>query len=795
MRTSAHTRSARTPSHALRAALLVVAVVAASAMASLPSSAATSTTVVGATVVSSTSLDKDGCRSGVSGSTLLGSLTPGSGAVTSADCRIAFGSSNGTATLVASQADGTGSAMASLDTTLTRASDGQRMADVDMLTASNGWAVGQTGAIRRWDGTSWSTQASGTAASLTGVAVPTASKVFVATNTGNIRATFDGGSTWSTQYTGTNFLDVDAVSATVAWAVGNAGVIAATSNGTAWAPQTSGVTEPLAGVIGLSASTAVAVGDQGRIVRTTNGGTSWATVASGVAYSLNDIDGSATWLVASGDGGAIQSFDAGATWSAFGGLPGTVPYYATAVQNPSTVVLLGAYGEIQRSTNGGTSWSRVDSVYDNRFRAAALVGGTLLTSGDGAQLLSSTDLGTTFAASAEFTPTLYGVAADGRDEAWVVGSGGVIRHTSDGTTFTAQASPTTNMLADVVTSGPSRAWAVGEGGTIVATTDAGASWATQVSGVTSRLRAVEAADDQRAWAVGEYGVVLRTTNGGATWTSSSAGIQTLKSIAVGSAQVVWVSGSANSVQRSTDGGASWSAVALPGAFNNDSILVAGASSDGQRAVVASSGGLVYRTGDGGASWTPYTNLNSPGTGISALDADDDNAVTTAGATLTVRTTFDGGATVSTASGSTPTRAAEHIALTSAHAVWVSGETNTVAHLDGGADTVPDFTDDVGNTSGNDWGTPGASLFGACLRALGSATADAWTVDANANCTAADSDPWRAIPASRAAPSAVVAHTTLAGATATADLRFGLRAGTSQPAGAYASSIRFEVVAP
>ncbi|MCW2922744.1 MAG: hypothetical protein JWM98_148 [Thermoleophilia bacterium] len=796
MRPLAHTWSARTPSTALRAVLLVAAVVAASALASLPSSAATSSTVVGATVLSSTSLDKDGCRSGVGGSTLLGALTPGSGVVSSSDCRVVFGSSNDTARLVASQADGTGTAMDGYDLTQTRASDGLRMYDVDMAAANDGWAVGQQGNIRHWDGSAWSVAPSGTTTALTGIAVSATPTIWASTNGGAIRVSSNAGGTWANQYTsGLALNDVDSASSTAAWAVGDTGAIIATSDGATWAPQTSGVTDDLNRVEALSASTAIAVGSNGRILRTTNGGTTWSPVASGVTYPIYGLASIGTWLVAAGSGGAVQSSDGGATWAAFASPPPTYFFQAVALQLPNTIVLFGSTGEIQRSVNGGSSWSRIDSVYDNDYRAATQLGGTTLTSGDGAQLLSSTDSATTLAASPEFRPTFYGVYADGRRDAWSVGSGGVIRHTSDGTTFADQASTTTNGLNDVDGVGASRVWAVGEGGTIVATTNGGATWAPQVSGTTSRIRAVDALDDNRVWGAGSNGVVVRTDNGGGTWqTLTPVAGATLKDVSVGGPQLAWVSGSNGVLRRTTDGGATWAVVTPPAGLGADTLFVAGASADGQRAALGGAGGLVYRTADGGATWSAVASL-SGAISINSFDAMDDNSIAVSGSSSTARWTVDGGVTATSAPGGTPTRHTEDISFASTHAIWSSGDSYSVQHMDAGATPVPDFADDAGNTAGADWGTPGATFFGACLRALSSATADTWAVDGNANCTAVDSDPWRAIPASRADPAAVIAHTTTPGASATADLRFGMRAGTAQAAGAYSASVRFEVLAP
>lgn len=81
------------------------------AVAASTSPAATSSTVVGATVPSATNLDIAACRGGTTGITDFGSVLPGTGVVTTADCTVTFGSSNDTAALRLYQEDRGGIAM------------------------------------------------------------------------------------------------------------------------------------------------------------------------------------------------------------------------------------------------------------------------------------------------------------------------------------------------------------------------------------------------------------------------------------------------------------------------------------------------------------------------------------------------------------------------------------------------------------------------------------------------------------------------------------------------------------
>ncbi len=94
---------------------------------------------------------------------------------------------------------------------------------------------------------------------------------------------------------------------------------------------------------------------------------------------------------------------------------------------------------------------------------------------------------------------------------------------------------------------------------------------------------------------------------------------------------------------------------------------------------------------------------------------------------------------------------------------------------------------------SDWAS-GANTFGACLRGVGAGTTADWTVDADASCTAADTDPWNAIPSVSGAAGRIATAASGVG-TASINLRFGFRSGATQAPGIYEAPITFEVVAP
>lgn len=106
--------------------------------------------------------------------------------------------------------------------------------------------------------------------------------------------------------------------------------------------------------------------------------------------------------------------------------------------------------------------------------------------------------------------------------------------------------------------------------------------------------------------------------------------------------------------------------------------------------------------------------------------------------------------------------------------------------------------------GRDWSAATTDLFGACMQSTTGTTLDSgtWRVDTfgAASCRDGDSDPWEAIaryPGDTASGvRSTIAKTNASGQSAAeVNLRFGMRASPSTPAGQYVAPITFQVVAP
>lgn len=354
---------------------------------------------------------------------LFTSMTPG--AVTSSaptDCPASNVTSSGASGLALSAPAGRTTATLSIPGILTMspsAPDGCQEAVFSLSMTLNGIQSGL-----------WTSQTSGIAAQIGDLTFVDASRGWAVGGNG-VRATVDGGATWTGQNPGITAFAADFVDAGTGWAVGGGGAIARTTNGGAsWSPQTSATTQLLSDVFFLDANRGWAVGQGQVIVATTNGGATWAVQYDGSsANQINSVhftDAMNGWAV-EGGGVAYRTSNGGATWNVVV-LGSNMRAVVFADVNRGWIASLD--GTVRRTVDGGATWT-----------STAWGGGGFLW-------------------NMHFSDASNGVA---------VGDAGVIRLTSDGgATWTAAPSPTDQTLLAVYAVSQNRIWAGGNNGTIVA---------------------------------------------------------------------------------------------------------------------------------------------------------------------------------------------------------------------------------------------------------------------------------------------------------------------------------------
>jgi photosystem II stability/assembly factor-like uncharacterized protein len=137
-------------------------------------------------------------------------------------------------------------------------------------------------------------------------------------NGGAVLRTSDGGNTWIYQQTGMA-ITLNAVSFAdkhSGWAVGWHGTVIATSDGgRQWVREITGTTRYLNGVVFRDDLHGVIVGENGLVLTTSDGGTHWLRRSSGVTVDLNCVrySNGVYWVVGN-IGTVLESTDGGASW-------------------------------------------------------------------------------------------------------------------------------------------------------------------------------------------------------------------------------------------------------------------------------------------------------------------------------------------------------------------------------------------------------------------------------------------------------------------------------------------------
>ncbi|MFM2016990.1 MAG: hypothetical protein RL007_646 [Bacteroidota bacterium] len=258
--------------------------------------------------------------------------------------------------------------------------------------------------------------------------------------------------------------------------------------------------------------------------------------------------------------------------------------------SPTTGYLQNIY-TMQKSTNGGVTWTTIDSVSGTY----SCTGMYWLNANEGYAVFSQ-NLG-------------FGNYA------------GWFKKTSNGgaSWSTIQQVSATQELNAVHFTSSTTGYVVGGGGLIRKTTNGGTTWTTLTSGTTADLYALDFANSNTGYVTGDDGHILKTTNAGASWT-----IQ-MQSIFFEFLDVDFtdpLNGGATGTYggfRTWDGGVNWYPMTVPAATQFTCIQYTSADT----AYMAGPGGNVYRSIDFGATWIGLNRVN-PGYFVRDLDFIDNN---------------------------------------------------------------------------------------------------------------------------------------------------------------------------
>ena len=259
---------------------------------------------------------------------------------------------------------------------------------------SLGWAAGMDGTLLKTTdgGNQWQDQSAPAETDYYSVHFINANTGWLAgagyigvTWAGQVYRTTDNGGVWTQQYTapGRTLTDVFFADSLTGWMTGESGLLRKTTDGgSSWADQTNpftGTTQRLESVYFADRSIGwVAAGSSGKILGTTNGGMNWAEQASGTTewlYSVYFIDASTGW--AAGGSAMLKTTNGGKNW-----MNQTLPSGVFALRTVHFFNALNGFAAggtggssvVIRSTDGGVSWAVEETGFSQQFNAVFSAG-------------------------------------------------------------------------------------------------------------------------------------------------------------------------------------------------------------------------------------------------------------------------------------------------------------------------------------------------------------------------------------------------------------------------------------
>jgi len=254
-------------------------------------------------------------------------------------------------------------------------------------------------------GNTWSQLTSPVAADWYGVAFADRNKGWVVGDSGRIYYTTNAGDTWSQQTSGTaeTLYSARCVSGSYCWAVGTNGVLVSTTDGGSnWSTQTlvSGAT--LDDVWFVDTQTGWVVGwlsnDEPLVYKTTDGGSSWTDQSANIKAAGLTTEARGVHFLDQ-DRGYIVGYDK--LYRTTDGGDSFIQSYIGDWQRDIYAVdatylwAAGDWGSVDRSTNGGASWSNVAPAGQNSFqnRIWAMNGDEAWVVADDQKIRHTTDAG------------------------------------------------------------------------------------------------------------------------------------------------------------------------------------------------------------------------------------------------------------------------------------------------------------------------------------------------------------------------------------------------------------------
>ncbi len=487
---------------------------------------------------------------------------------------------------------------------------------VDSLT---GWAVGNWAKILKTTdgGSTWSSQYSGKS-----TYYPITSVYFIdaqtgwavgswADDVGPIIKTTDGGVTWNGQAQGftTSLTSVYFVDSQNGWTVGYDGIIYKTTNGgTTWIKVESGVTNDLTSLFFLDSQTGWVIGNEGTILKTTNGGESWTTQTSGTTTynfgSVKFVDDQTGYIAINGS--ILKTVDGGEHWITVYNI--SYNFQSLFFINAQTGWAVGEGffdGVICKTIDGGTTWTE-HRVPKELISVHFVNSHTGWAVGKNSIIIKTTDGGNTWTNLSFVTLERLCTAFFLDSKTALAGGtkGTILRTTNAGEEWELISSPNTYVINDIYFADSKLGWACQGSGIILKTSDGGHSWVWRGTSTSREFHAIFFINATIGWAVGGGSVsrvIYKTTDGGNTWSAQSPPPgECLMDVYFITADTGWTVGMNGTILKTTDGGTTWS---LKNTGVPAGVWLNGVLFEDTKVGYAVGDGTILKTTDGGDSWT------------------------------------------------------------------------------------------------------------------------------------------------------------------------------------------------
>ncbi len=344
---------------------------------------------------------------------------------------------------------------------------------------------------------------------------------FIGGTSGTIYATSDGGASWNKSFIDTNFAfqHIRFVSSQIGYALGAAGrIVRTTDGGATWNIINFGNTGFLFDAFGTG-NNAGLIGEAGAILYSTDNGNSWTPAippTNSILYSIRYDNAKSLWAV--GEQGTIINFSNGLGHS----ITSPAAEAITVLSADNQIVIATKNGAIFTSINKGASWNKADSAGKAIGGISKFAEEVYIAVGKDGLILRSSDNGTTWSRiTAPIIKSFTACATNGNGIGIIVGdSGAILRTTDAGLTWNYSLHGNVVLLSASF-SDENHCIAAGDHGTLLRTSDAGLTWQ-KANSPDSTVAWTSLSFDrttQGGILISLEGDIYATFNGGETWQS------------------------------------------------------------------------------------------------------------------------------------------------------------------------------------------------------------------------------------------------------------------------------------